>query len=177
MSALQAWTAGAHLDHGTLLTSWPRQARRVLGLLGGPRYEFAAEHARSTLRAEIRRRGRAQLSMQGSLQQLLGELFAPAPPPPPVTPPPPPDTAGQGAPEKAVDEEGEESGDEGGGPLVEQDPPHATAGPSMNAIPGAGPQLLLGGKEFLINANNIVVQQRRALCSAAAGCSRASRRP
>ena len=173
LSALQAWTAaGAHLDHGTLLTSWPRQVRRVLGLLGGPRYEFAAEHARSTLRAEIRRRGRAQLSMQGSLQQLLGELFAPAPPPPP-----PADTAGQGAPEKAVDEEAEEEAEEGGGLLVEQGPPHAAAGPSRNAIPGAGPQLLLGGKQFLINANNIVVQQLRALCRAAAGRSHPSRRP
>ena len=126
LSALQAWTAaGAHLAHGPLLSSWSRRARRLLGAGGGGGAGAGAgsraglEHARSTLRAEIRRRGRAQLAMQGSLQLLLGELFAPTPAP---------TETGQGAQDGEVGVGGDEDQDEQGPP-----PGEARAGA------GAGP--------------------------------------
>lgn len=67
--------SGAHLDFAFLLPSlqlwWRRAAVRLLGR----RFEFAEVHAETVLRAESRRRTRAQLAMEQRMQSLSAALW------------------------------------------------------------------------------------------------------
>ena len=78
VSNLQMWVAkGSHLSYRTMRSVWKLRMKELAVNLLGQKYEYRQVHARATLRAEIRRRERAELIMQHSLQLLLSELFLP----------------------------------------------------------------------------------------------------